>query len=117
MKRKGFTLIELLSIIVIIGIISVITTINVFKYISSTRNEINTADKTSIISAAKNWSADHPESLPGENSNITYPLNVSTLIDEGYLSHEANKYEDYCVKISFNDNKYVYLIEYAQMKS
>lgn len=109
MKRKGFTLIELLSIIVIIGIISVITTINVFKYISSTKNEINNADKTSIISAAKNWSADNPESLPGENSNIK--LDVSTLIVGGYLNHDADKYRDYKVIISFKDNKYVYLIE------
>lgn len=116
MKRKGFTLIELLSIIVIIGIISVITTINVFKYISSTKNEINNTDKTSIISAsiisaAKNWSADHPESLPGENSNIKYTLDVSELIAKGYLSHDADKYKDYRVIISFKDNKYVYLIE------
>lgn len=111
MKRKGFTLIELLSIIVIIGIISVITTINVFKYISSTKNEINTADEKSIISAAKNWSADHPESLPGENSNIKYTLDVSILIHDGYLNHDADKYKDYRVKISFKDNKYVYSIE------
>lgn len=111
MKRKGFTLIELLSIIVIIGIISVITTINVFKYISSTKNEINTADKKSIISAAKNWSADNPESLPGENSNIKYTLDVYILIRDGYLNHDADKYKDYHVIISFKDNKYVYLIE------
>lgn len=111
MKRKGFTLIELLSIIVIIGIISVITTINVFKYISSTKNEINNTDKASIISAAKNWSADNPESLPGENSNIKYTLDVSELIKNGYLTHDADKYKDYRVIISFKDNKYVYLIE------
>lgn len=109
MKRKGFTLIELLSIIVIIGIISVITTINVFKYISSTKNEINTADEISIISAAKNWSADNPESLPGENSNIK--LDVSTLIVGGYLNHDADKYKDYYVTINYQNNKYIYSVQ------
>lgn len=111
MKRKGFTLIELLSIIVIIGIISVITTINVFKYISSTKNEINTADIKSIISAAKNWSADNPDLLPGESSNIYYTLNVSTLIDEGYLNHDADKYKDYYVTINYQNNKYIYSVK------
>lgn len=111
MKRKGFTLIELLSIIVIIGIISVITTINVFKYISSTKNEINNTDEASIISAAKNWSADHPESLPGENSDIKYTLDVSDLIAEGYLSHDADKYKDYYVTINYQNNKYIYSVQ------
>lgn len=111
MKKNGFTLIELLSVIVIISIIAIITTVNVFNYINSTKDEISNNDKSAIISAAKNWSADNPDLLPGESSNIYYTLNVSTLIDEGYLSHDADKYKDYHVTINYQNNKYIYSIQ------
>ena len=101
----------MLSVIVIISIIAIITTVNVFNYINSTKDEISNNDKSTIISAAKNWSADNPESLPGENSNIKYTLDVSILIRDGYLNHDADKYKDYYVTINYQNNKYIYSVQ------
>lgn len=111
MKKSGFTLVELLAVIIIISIITLITTINVFKYINSSKNEISKADSSSIISAAKNWSADNYNLLPMLDSDDQYILSVTDLIDGGYLTEDARKYEDFHVVIEYVDNKYIYSLK------
>ena len=111
MKKSGFTLVELLAVIIVISIITLITTINVFKYINSSKNEISKADSSSIISAAKNWSADNYNLLPMKDSDEQYILPVTNLIDEGYLTEDAQKYESFHVIIEYKDNQYTYSLK------
>lgn len=111
MKKNAFTLIELLAVIIIISLITLITTINVFKYINSSKNEISETDKSSIISASKNWSADNPNLLPTMNSGDYYTLTVSDLINGGYLTSDAEKYSEFHVIIKYENNKYTYTID------
>lgn len=111
MKKNAFTLIELLAVIVIISLITLITTINVFKYINSSKNEISETDKSSIISASKNWTADHLDLLPRVDSGEQYTLEISELIKGGYLPEQSEKYSKFHVVIKYKDTQYIYTIE------
>lgn len=107
MKNKGFTLVELLSVILLLAIIATISTVSIFKYLDDSKKELTDVEKQSIISAAKNWSADNISSLPSIGSNDVYNLELVDLVDEGYLN-ELSNYSNYYVKVYYSNNNYEY---------
>lgn len=107
MKNKGFTLVELLSVILLLAIVAAICTVSVFKYLESSKKDLTDIEKQSIISAAKNWSADNVSSLPSIGSTDVYNIEVVDLVNGGYLSEIAN-YSNYYVKVYYSNNNYEY---------
>lgn len=78
-KSKGFTLIELLAVIVIVGILITLVSIGVTRYVKTSKEKVKVQAAEEIIEIAKAYMA----------TNNVYAVNVSTLMDEGYLENDA----------------------------
>lgn len=86
LMNKGFTLIELMGVIIILSILVMISVPIVDKYVKQTKDVAGTAQKDTLILAAKNWASDNPEGMPssGKKTNVSF----ETLIELGYLDLE-----------------------------
>ncbi len=74
-KSKGFTLIELLAVILIIGIISLVAIPAIDRVVRQSREELYSAQLSTIESAAKDWAASNVDLLPeNEGEKITLTL-------------------------------------------
>lgn len=111
--KKGFTLIELMGVIIILSLLILIAVPVVDKYIKKTKSEAATAQKDSLIMAAKNWASDYKEDMPGKGQNIR--VSLDTLIELGYLDYDINVYSVEvdgdmidAVKITNENGKYKY---------
>ena len=119
--KKGFTLVEVLAVIVILGILAVIIAPTVQKGLKSNYDDVFEIQKKNIIKAAKDWSLEHPESLPINNGdtlaislgelkngylelNIKNPKNNKIWVDSSYVL-VTNENGNYTYKIT-NDTLY-----------
>ena len=112
--NKGYTLIEMLAVFVVLAILAIIS----FPVITDTIKEIREsgakAQEKLVIEGAKGWVNDHNILLSDEVGSV-YEVSVSTLNEEGYLSHEKlnkivknEEYQNSCVKITTLEHKYSY---------
>lgn len=110
MNKKGLTLVELLAVVVIITLIAAIVFPMVSSLLKDSREKSKKADKSSVIEAAKMYIADNPEvideNVPADCTNSylgQFTITVNSLIDNGYLEIDSNKYAD-----SSNVTIYIY---------
>ena len=100
-NKKGFTLIEALAVLVILSLLITFSVVSVskIKKKQEIENRINVI--RSILTAARAYEADHPDTYPSSG------LPVSTLLRENYVDFDTNKYSDYynnCIRWKTEDN-------------
>lgn len=86
--NRAFTLIELMGVIIILSILVMISVPIVDKYIKQTKDKAGTAQKDTLILAAKNWASDNPEGMPSSGDKIN--VSFETLTELGYLDLTLN---------------------------
>ena len=113
MKSKGFTLIEVVGVIVILGILGVIVLPIIIGVITENGNTIDEAQERLIKDAAKSY-------VSANLFKDVSCVNVSTLMDEGYLEKvDSIKRQtkddidpnDYKVVITTNVTPFEYKVE------
>ena len=92
-KNKGFTLIEVLAVLVILSLLITfsVVSVNKIKKKQEVANRINVI--RSILTAARAYEADYPDTFS------TTGVNVSTLLNKGYIDFDQDKYNSYLDKI------------------
>ena len=85
MKNKGFTLIELLAVITILSIILLIAFASVGSVIKNSKNSLHDSQINQIEKAAEYYN--NKEGL----KDYDICINVSDLIDEGYIKQDEVK--------------------------
>ena len=88
-NKKGFTLIEALAVLVILSLLITFSVVSVskIKKKQEIENRINVI--RSILTAARAYEADHPDTYPSSG------LPVSTLLRENYVDFDTNKYSEF----------------------
>lgn len=108
MKNKGFTLIELLAVIIILSIILLIAFASVGSVIKNSKNSLHDSQINQIEKAAEYYN--NKEGL----KDYDICINVSDLIDEGYIKQDEVKDPksgeniEGSVNIKYNGKKYSY---------
>ena len=108
MKNKGFTLIELLAVITILSIILLIAFASVGSVIRNSKNSLHDSQINQIEKAAEYYN--NKEGL----KDYDICINVSDLIDEGYIKQDEVKDPksgeniEGSVNIKYNGKKYSY---------
>lgn len=92
-KNKGFTLIEVLAVLVILSLLITfsVVSVNKIKKKQEVANRINVI--RSILTAARAYEADYPDTFS------TTGVNVSTLLNKGYVDFDQDKYKSYLNEI------------------
>ena len=115
MKNKGFTLIELLAVITILVILAIVVTPLVQKQLTDAGNTIYESQIENIKSAAKNWAMDHPDQIPGSDTDSPCVITLSTLQDGGYISEDLRDTKtkekidgSLTITITYQNNQYTY---------
>jgi prepilin-type N-terminal cleavage/methylation domain-containing protein len=84
-NEKGFTLVELITVISLLVLITLITVPAVNKAIERSENKAYEAQKSAILSAAKQWNLENVGNNPGNskiNYDVTFALDVSKRMDD-----------------------------------
>lgn len=104
--KKGFTLVELLGVIIILALIAMIATPAVTSLLNNSKKNLCETQVSYIITAAKNWGADHLLQLPDEGETLT--ISLSELIKQGYIQgdKDAATEEDKLKIINPNTKEY-----------
>ena len=115
MKRnKAFTLIELLGVIIILGVIALIITPAIDRTIKKSQEKLYNTQKSSLITAVKNWSSNNKEMFINGNVII---ITLQDLKEENYIAYDVkNPKTDTCLsnamqfRIEKSGKKYTYSI-------
>lgn len=99
MNNKGLTLIELLATLLVLAIVATIVFTNVTGIIKEKREKTNEYQENIIKEAAESYVAD---SINDGNDVCETSIPVSTLIQDGYLDDEYEKYGN-SVKVTCTD--------------
>ncbi len=104
--KKGFTLAELLGVIIILALISMIAIPAITTSLNKHKKNLCSTQISYIITAAKNWGADHLLELPDEGE--TQNISLSQLIQQGYMKGDpqATTEEEKLKIINPNTEKY-----------
>ena len=104
--KKGFTLAELLGVIIILALLSMIAVPAITTSLNKQKKSLCTTQISYMISAAKNWGADHLLQLPDEGETLT--ISLSELIKQGYIQgdKDATTEEDKLKIINPNTKDY-----------
>lgn len=104
MTKKGFTLIELMGVIIILGALGLVVFPAVLNQMKKVDTNMSEATKKIIYSAADDYIADHKNDFQNQLENDTdISLEISLLVNEGYLSKDIN-FESYkYIEVSVRD--------------
>lgn len=83
---KGFTLVELLAVIIILGAISLVVIPSVQRSLNHSNEQAYEVQVSNIEAAAKNWGADHIDSLPDHGKTTT--ITLEDLIRGNYVEKD-----------------------------
>lgn len=102
MKNKGFTLVELLAVIILLSIIALIAVPKVLEQKEKKEKEISEATKKVLYADAETYLKENNEDdiTPGQS----FCIGVETLINEGYISMDADDLKDETVKLTIDEN-------------
>ena len=114
MKKNGFTLVELICVIMLLSIIITLSTIAIINILKNSREKENSASMELIKTATKDYMNKYENNYYIKNG-VSYCIEIQTLINENFLisniSYDGNKINDKVVKVSFNNNEYVYELD------
>lgn len=85
LNNKGFTMVEMLAAVAILAIVSGIAVSSYTRYQENARNDSYEAMEQSAFSAAQSYILEKGLIIPEEPDTRT--IEVSTLVDTGYLSN------------------------------
>lgn len=85
MKKNGFTLMELLGVIMILAVLAVIAFPPIITQIKKSKQEIKNSTKILITDSAKDYYEDNINNFE-QTEGMTYCIDLSTLINQGYLN-------------------------------
>lgn len=113
-KNEAFTLIELLGVIIILGVIALVITPAIDRTIKKSQEKLYNVQKTSLITAVKNWSSNNKEMFINGNVII---ITLQDLKEENYIAYDVkNPKTDTCLsnamqfRIEKTGKKYTYSI-------
>lgn len=92
MNQKGFTLMELIAITTILGIIMIISGTTMFIFKNNFDKKYYQMLSNSISLAAKDYSSDNRNIL----RQSEFKIDISTMIQKGYLSKVFDKNQEDC---------------------
>ena len=91
MKKRGFTLIEMMAVIVILGIISIVVMPLIINKVKNKQTDVDSATRQLIYNAAALYIKDSTSNI---NSNSTFCVPLTDLVNIGYLSDPISSKED-----------------------
>ncbi len=83
---KGFTLVELLAVIIVLGAISLVVIPSVQRSVNRSGEQAYEVQVSNIEDAAKNWAADHIDSLPDHGKTVT--ITLEDLMQGNYVEQD-----------------------------
>ena len=107
--KKGFTLVELLAVIIILAAIMLIIIPLITNNVKKSTDVVDNQSKDTIILSSRNWGSDHKNLLPESNKQIC--INITALMDAGYLDNPEEKYLNGSVLITNENGNYYYKLQ------
>lgn len=121
MKKSGFTLIELIGVITILGVIALIVYPVINDAFLESTTKLSENQKSALENVARIWGTKNTELLSETES---YYLTIDALKRSGLLENkdildpETEEKVKGCIKIEYQENKYVYTYdEYNDVES
>lgn len=109
MKNRGFTLIEVLAVITILGLLALVITPMLLEQKDKKEKELNEAQKQVIFSDAGNYVRNNSKYII--KSENVFCITVNTLIEEDYISMDADEFKDNTIKVVVDENEnFIYSI-------
>lgn len=87
--KKGFTLAELLGVIIVLAIITLIAVPAITDSLDKYKKNLCETQVSYMISAARNWGAEHLLELPDEGEP-PLTITVSELIKQGFMDGDKD---------------------------
>lgn len=103
MKNKGFTLVEVLAIVSLLGLLALVVGPKVLEQKENKEKELNEAQKQVLFSDAGNYVRDNSKYII--KSGNVFCITVNTLIEEDYISMDAEAFKDNTVKVTVDENE------------
>ena len=95
--KKGFTLVEMLAVISLLALVALVIVPATEAVINGVKKDNFEAQKETLISALKVWSADHVLNMPDDEGDYI-ETNVGQLKKEGFLEVEfKDPRDDKCI--------------------
>lgn len=121
MKNKGFTLVELLGVIIILGLLTLIVYPIINNAFNDSTSKLSNNQKSALENVARIWGTKNTELL---SEMEPYYLTIESLKKSGLLENkdildpETEEQIKGCIKIEYQQNKYVYTYgEYKNVES
>lgn len=113
MNKKGFTLVELLAVIAILGMLIAMVTPNLMDMFDEKKDTLYENTISEIERVASIYLTDNPDIYSDISKNGYVNISINTLCNEKYLTcpvknQKDNSDIDGYVKVTFEDNNYVY---------
>ena len=110
MKNRGFTLIELLAVVILLSLLALFTIPKILEQKENKEKQISEAEKQVLYTDAGTYIRENnsEDITPGQ----VFCVNVDTLIDEDYISMDAEDFKNDTIKVTVDkNNNFVYAID------
>ena len=110
MKNRGFTLIELLAVVILLSLLALFTIPKILEHKENKEKQISEAEKQVLYTDAGTYIRENnsEDITPGQ----VFCVNVDTLIDEDYISMDAEDFKNDTIKVTVDkNNNFIYSIE------